>query len=328
MSDPAVSVVIPTFQRCASVRRALRSLGRQTLPADAYEVIVSVDGSDDGTVEMLASERADARLRAIRQAHRGRAAARNAGACAARGTILVFLDDDMEASPGLLAAHLAAHQAGDLPAGRAVVGAAPIVSDASSPLTAYLARAFQERLDTLARPDRPVGFHEAYTGNLSVERSTLLQLGGFDESFRLYGHEDYEFALRLAAAGVRLEFCPEALATQHQEKSFRDVARDTMARGRTAVQFARKHPEAMGALKLGRFDAETRKWRLLRSALLRLTGAFDRTPELVIDLVSRLEARRPRRLDRYYTMALDYCYWAGVQAARREDAPADTEPRT
>jgi hypothetical protein len=101
-----------------------------------------------------------------------------------------------------------------------------------------------------------------------------------------------------------------------------------MARGRTAVQFARKHPEAIGALKLGRFDAETRKWRLLRSALLRLTGAFDRTPELVIDLVSRLEVRRPRRLDRYYTMALDYCYWAGVQAAGREDAPADTEPRT
>jgi glycosyltransferase involved in cell wall biosynthesis len=318
VTTPEVSVVIPTFERCSSVQRALRALGRQTLPCDAFEVLVSIDGSTDGTAEMLDRQQVSFPLRTVRQPHRGRAAARNAGGRQARGRLLVFLDDDMEAAPGLLAAHVEAHGSSEESRCRAVVGAAPIVTRSGSPLTDYLARSFQERLTTLAQPGRAVRFNEAYTGNLSVPRATLLALGGFDETFRLYGHEDYEFALRLVKAGVRLEFSAAALAFQHQEKGFRDVARDAIARGRTAVLFVRKHPEALAALKLGAFDAETRKWRLLRSVLLRLTRRSDVVPDAVIRLVSTLELRRPRRLDRYYAMALDYCYWVGAQAAQRD----------
>ena len=49
-----ISVVIPTFQRRAATQRALQALARQTLPAADYEVIVSIDGSEDGTREMVA----------------------------------------------------------------------------------------------------------------------------------------------------------------------------------------------------------------------------------------------------------------------------------
>jgi GT2 family glycosyltransferase len=318
VTAPEVSVVIPTFQRCSSVGRAIEALAHQTLPFDAYEVLVSIDGSEDGTREMLGGRRVPFPLRSVWQPNRGRAAARNAGAREARGGLLVFLDDDMEASPGLLAAHVAAHQPAPGRSGRAVIGAAPIVSRPSSPLTGYLARRFEERLAVLARPGRAPRFNEAYTGNLSVSRTTHLEIGGFDETFRLYGHEDYEFALRLVKAGVRLEFSPSALASQHQDKDFPELARDAMARGRTAVLFARKHPEAVGSLKLGAFHAETRKWRLLRAVLLGLTPAFESVPDGVTRLVTSLERRRPVRLDRYYAMALDYFYWAGARAEERE----------
>ncbi len=318
MTAPAVSVVIPTFQRCSSVRRALDALTRQTLPFDAYEVLVSIDGSEDGTREMVASQRVPFALRSVCRLNRGRAAARNAGAREARGALLVFLDDDMEASPGLLAAHLDAQRAGQGPLGVAVVGAAPIVARSSSPLTDYLARGFEERLRVLAQPGRAVRFNEAYTGNLSVRRAALFQIGGFDETFSLYGHEDYEFALRLLDAGGRVVFSSAAVALQHQEKEFPAVARDATARGRTAVVFARKHPEVVGSLRLGTFRAGTRKWRLLRGVLLGLTRLSGSVPDAVVRLMVGLEQRRPPRLDRYYAMALDYFYWVGARAEQRE----------
>src|SRR5215208_7003656 len=125
-----ISVVIPTYQRCGSVRRTLEALARQTIPASEYEVIVSIDGSTDGTKEMIERFQAPFRLRGMWQPNQGRAAARNAGIRAAQGPLVVFLDDDMEPVSGFLAAHLDAHPAGSR---RAVVGPVPITVDASSP---------------------------------------------------------------------------------------------------------------------------------------------------------------------------------------------------
>ena len=91
-----MSVVIPTYQRRASVERALRALARQTLPVDEYEVILSIDGSDDGTREMATQLAAPYRLHVLWQPNRGRSAACNAGIGAASGWLLVLIDDDME----------------------------------------------------------------------------------------------------------------------------------------------------------------------------------------------------------------------------------------
>jgi GT2 family glycosyltransferase len=313
-----LSVVIPSFERCGSVRRALEALGRQTVPPEQYEVIVSVDGSDDGTREMVERFPASYALRALWQPNRGRAAACNAGIRAAEGEVVVLLDDDMEAAPGFLAGHDEAHPPGSR---RAVVGAAPVALDPSAPpLAGYMGRAFAQRLGHLASTGR-VRCTEAYTGNFSAPRALLLEVGGFDEGFRLYGHEDYELTLRLLRAGVTLGFSSDALAYQYYEKDFASAARDGMARGRTAVLFARKHPEVGDQLRLGAYHRETWKWRLLRGVLLRFSAASARVPDLVIALVKRLERRRPARLDRYYTMALDYFYWLGVRAALRQRDP-------
>lgn len=54
--------------------------------------------------------------------------------------------------------------------------------------------------------------------------------GGFDEGFRLYGHEDYEFALRLAGAGATFRFSRDALAVQHYAKTLPQLANDIMER--------------------------------------------------------------------------------------------------
>ena len=312
---PRVSVVVPTYQRRDSLLRTLASLRAQTLPATEFEVITAVDGSTDGTVEAARGFAAPYRLSVLDGPNQGRAMACNAGIRAAAGDVVVLLDDDMEASAELLAAHARAHQA---PAARAVVGPAPIViSPASPPFVRYMANGFRWRLARLAQPGYRLTFRDTYTGNFSARRDVLLQVGGFDEAFRTYGHEDYELALRLQAAGVELVYSADALAHQHYEKTFAAFARDGVARGRTAVLLAAKHPAAADRLKLSEYHRETRTWRTLRSLLLAATRVTDRVPAWIIGLIGRLERREPARLDRYYTMAIDYFYWLGVLGARR-----------
>jgi len=112
MSSPRVSVVIPTYNRRDSVERALRALARQEYPKSDYEVIVSIDGSQDGTREQVERFAAPFELLATWQPRKGRAPACNAGVRAARGELLVLLDDDMEPAPGLRASQVRAHSDG------------------------------------------------------------------------------------------------------------------------------------------------------------------------------------------------------------------------
>jgi GT2 family glycosyltransferase len=322
---PRVSVVVPTYQRRESVLRLLASFENQTLLSDRFEIIVSVDGSTDGTADAVRGYRAAFAVAALESSNRGRAGACNAGIRAASGDVVVLLDDDMEASPGLLSAHAAAH---DGASRRAVVGAAPIVvTSESGPFVQYMANGFRSRLERMAQPGYRLRFRDTYTGNFSAPREALLAAGGFDESFRVYGHEDYELALRLQATGIELTYSADALAYQHYDKTFAAFARDGIARGRTAVLFAAKHPEVVDRIKLSEYRQWPWRWRALRAGLLRLGRVTDRVPDWVVSSVERLERLRPRRLDKYYTMAIDYLYWYGAFGAMREHriaAPGDS----
>lgn len=311
-----LSVVIPTYQRRDALLRLLASLRSQTYSAEAYDVIAAVDGSTDGTADAARGFAAPYVISVLEGPNRGRAGACNAGIRAARGAVIVLLDDDMEASPGLLAAHAQAH---DGPARRAVVGAAPIMADAASPpFVRYMANGFRSRLERLAQPGYQLGFRDVYTGNFSARRDVLLAVGGFDEAFRVYGHEDYELALRLQGAGVELAYSADARAHQHYDKTFAAFARDGIARGRTAVVFAAKHPGIVDRLKLSEFHSGPWRWRALRGALLRLSRMTDRVPDAVVRVIARLERARVSRLDKYYTLGIDYLYWHGALRAMRE----------
>jgi GT2 family glycosyltransferase len=146
----------------------------------------------------------------------------------------------------------------------------------------------------------------------------LLRVGAFDAAFRVYGHEDYELALRLQDAGVELTYSADALAHQHYEKTFAAFARDGIARGRTALLFAGKHPDIVDRIKLSEFHAGPWRWRALRALLLRASRVTDRVPSWVVAVVEWLERHPPARLDKYYTMAIDYLYWYGALGAMRE----------
>src|SRR5579859_3487825 len=107
--SPFVSIVTPTYNRRTSLDRLLGALGKQTYPADRFELVVVDDGSLDGSVEYLRSLRLPFRLRVFEQAHAGPAAARNLGVARAEGRLVLFLDDDVLPLPELIAEHVQTH---------------------------------------------------------------------------------------------------------------------------------------------------------------------------------------------------------------------------
>jgi GT2 family glycosyltransferase len=317
---PTVSVVIPTYQRCASIRRLLSALSQQTLPTAEYEVVVSIDGSIDGTREMVTGFAAPFHLRALWQPNAGRAAACNAGIGESLGRIVVLVDDDMEPGPRFLAAHLEAHPTGSR---RGVLGAVPIHLDAGAPPVArYIQAKFKRHEAKLAQPGYSIGFRDFYSGNFSISRDVLLEVGLFDPAFNMYGNEDSELALRLLRAGVALVYNQEAAATQYYQKDFAALASDNESKGRTAVLCLQKYPETIVSLRQ-RSRKASWKWRMTRSLLLSATTAVGSIPELMMRLVDWQERRRSPGLDRYYRLALDYFFWLGAGRAMRAGRVAE-----
>lgn len=90
---PTVSVLMPTYQQAAFLRRAIDSLCAQTLLD--WELIVVDDGSSDGTARLLDAYQAERRIRVVRNArNRGLGAALNQATALARGHYLAYLPSD------------------------------------------------------------------------------------------------------------------------------------------------------------------------------------------------------------------------------------------
>lgn len=308
--SPAVSLIIPSYQRRESAVRAVTTLSNQILAPEHFEVLVAIDGSSDGTREALESLHMPFALRVLWQANRGRAAACNLGIKAASGQVIVLLDDDMQAAPQLLAAHLAAHSAAQR---RGVIGAAPVRLElGDSAAAAHVAQKFNGHLHKLAQPGYHLVLRDFYSGNFSIRRDVLHEIGLFNEAFTRYGNEDLELALRLQQAHVEIRYCAEALAWQRYTKDYAGLARDTIAKGHTAVQFAHMHPQAGKELRLHQ-PARSFPFQQGRSAIVALSARYPILPETLTS-ASRLLPTAIRR--RWLSAALELCYWSGVQASR------------
>jgi GT2 family glycosyltransferase len=277
-----------------------------------FEVIVVVDGSDDGTRQLVEGYAAPFALYAIWKDNGGRASACNVGLRIAIGDIVTLLDDDMEPTPEFLTEHLAAHAQS---AGLGVVGAAPIrIGPDTSGAALFAAHKFNEHLSHLARKRELTELREFYSGNFSIARDRILAVGGFDESFRIYGNEDVELSVRLRAAGVSLVFSDTAVAWQHYEKTSLDLARDSLAKGRTAVLLATKHPQLAGNLRISRL-ASAGPTRLLLAWIASMGPVNTFARAVLLSTIPVLEALGFNRSMRFYSLWTGWLFWLGALGA-------------
>ena len=237
---PAVSVVIPAYNRAATIAAAIASVLRQTW--EDFELIVVDDGSTDGTLAAAAAI-TDPRLRLVPAPRNlGAAGARNLGVAEARGAWIAFQDSDDEWLPEKLEKQMA-RLAAPAPGGGDWVGAYCGLLTVG----ALDARA-GERTRLTYTPDPAITAVEGdilaplleknliSTQTLVVRRDLFLALGRFDEETTPI--EDWDFVIRLAAEGP-VAFVDEPLV--HQRFSPNSITRHVERRLASQRRLVEKH---------------------------------------------------------------------------------------
>ncbi len=225
---PAVSVVVPYFQAQPRLDLVLAALSVQAYPATRLEVVVADDGS--ATAPDL-SAAAGLATRLVRQPDQGfrAAAARNLGAAAAGGEVLLFLDGDTVPEPDYVRrlARLPALAPDALVVGRRrhadLTGWDPerlvrwLAEDGPGPVELtepeWLRAGYAASRDLLDADERSYRF--VISAVCGLTRDLFTELGGFDPGFTGYGGEDWDLAHRAWVAGALLAHLPDAVAWHH-----------------------------------------------------------------------------------------------------------------
>ena len=252
---PALSVVIPTFDRRDALLHTLFTLARQDARQRA-EVIVVDNGSSDGTRDAVAERHPDVKL--LHQPKRGPAAARNLGVASATAPLVLFLGDDMApAGEDLLSAHLALHAARPEPE-YGVLGRATWRPDREiTPFMHWLENGGPQ-FDFPRLPAGPVPASTHFiTAHLSLKRAALEP---FDERFPYAAVEDAELGIRLQRGGLVLDYRPELLVLHDHPTPQATGVRRMEKVGESARLLHAIHPD------VEHFPRPRRRWRLYPAA--------------------------------------------------------------
>jgi GT2 family glycosyltransferase len=243
--NPLVSIVIPAFNKWAYTAKCLAALAENTRDV-AHEVIVIDNASSDQTAQALARMPG---LRLHRNAENlGFARASNQGAAMARGTYLLFLNNDTEPTPGWLAPMVAELQRDPAVA---IVGSKLLYPDGTiqhggvifsyagpepiTPLHLHCrqpAAASAERLELRA----------VTAACLLIRPEVFRDAGGFDEAF-VNGGEDVDLCLKVWSSGRKIVYTPHSVVVHHE----------SISDGR--FRFAAANADRLNRLWIDRFDA-------------------------------------------------------------------------
>lgn len=256
-----ISIIIPNYNCAPYLRQAVESALAQTY--QPLEVVVVDDGSTDASMQTIANLVERGRVRLVRQANQGLAAARNAGLAASTGVFVVFLDSDDYLHPDM-AARLTA------------------LVDAAEPQ--QLAYCDYRKVSVSGEPlpgDYAIGqIRDCHNGNLLpqlliqnyiqlngvlLHRQLLQRCGGFDAALPVC--EDYDLLLRLFCHGATARYLDVALAYYRQRPNSLSANRERMTEAAAAVvqaciarfptQVAAALPTVVHELR----DAAARMWR-------------------------------------------------------------------
>jgi len=304
-----MTIAISSYQRRHELERLLRVLageleGRPEL-GEQLDVVVVLDGSTDGSQELVERLLFPVPLRVRWQPNAGLAAARNAGLAAATGDLVWFLDDDLLPATGTLARHRRAGAPAD---DRIIVGPCTLIDDDG--VHPEVRRFWDERHALLAASGAVERFDHFSAANTSGPVGAFRAVGGFDAGFVGYGAEDYELAARLLAARTPIAYDADAVAWHAPPHGVVAMCRRSRSEARNQIRLATLHPELFDAVFAQPLTPSLRfirRWRLHRVPRL-----LDALGSALIPLVV-VEARTSRqRASRLLALASTAMYVAAL----------------
>ena len=195
--EPSVSVIICTYNRDKFIGEALNCLAKQTLTAEDFEILVVDNRSTDDTAliaKKFIADHPELRARYIMEPNKGLSFARNRGILEARASIITYIDDDAEVSPGFLESIVNFMQAnsGVVGVGGKVI---PKYSESEEPkwISRYL-DGFVGRMDFGDQPKQFDNKMKYPTGcNMTYTREILQKAGGFNNELTFRSDDKYIF---------------------------------------------------------------------------------------------------------------------------------------
>jgi GT2 family glycosyltransferase len=303
---PSASVVVPTFNGAPLLERILAPLLDD--PA-ASEVIVVVDGSRDGSFELVEQlARNEPRLRGILIENRGDMGAREEGARAAIGEIVLFVDDDVLADAGLVTGHARRHaeRAADV-----VVGYMPVTLSSRRSSDDFALRLYASEYEgrcQIYERDPESAVRELWGGNFSMRRADCLAIGMTNPGFTEHYHADRDFGIRCLEAGLTGTFDRALAATHLHQRTLEAFIRDARSQGAARVLLPRFHPGTVAPPTPSEFVRGlprslavlvrvTRRPRAYSIAARSLAGAVRGTGRIRMWAAQRAIARVLRRIE-------------------------------
>ena len=200
--SPSVSIIIPSFNGSERLRRLLPTLA--PISGKHTKVIVVVDGSDDGSLELI--KRDFPSIAPIWRTNGGRAAARNSGAQATNSELIIFLDDDCIPEAQFINEHRKHHEKHP---NTIATGPAFSPLGTNTEFEQYRRAKSFESHNSLLHLEDITHLQFLSAANMSIPKILFEKLGGFNEALR--DCEDYDLAIRAAKRSIAIYYLPNAV---------------------------------------------------------------------------------------------------------------------
>ncbi len=203
------SIIIPIFNQLPLIKGLIDSLSRQSYSRDNFEIILSDDGSTDGSADYISALSYNGlNIKTVLSSEKGcRSKARNNGVKKAIGSHLLFIDGDIVASSNLLEEHAKAHSNLNINKAVFIGKLEPFSPYRKNNFDWYrVSRGAQKVKDIRKVPAR------YFATNASMPTELFLRTKGFNESYLAWGGEDLEMGYDLEKEEATFYALPTALA--------------------------------------------------------------------------------------------------------------------
>lgn len=256
--DIKYTVVIPVYNAEKTVGRTIESLLAQN-GAEHLEIIAVNDGSSDNTPNILEQHP----VLVLHQPNSGPAAARNHGFREARADIIIFTDSDCIPQPGWLKHMTAPFENPEISGVKGVY-----ITRQKSLVARFVQLEFEERYRMLEKLQY-IDFVDSYSA--AFRKSALVHVGGFDESFPKADNEDVDLSFKLAAAGFKMVYAPNAVLEHTHPTTLKKYLSVKFSRGFWRMAVYKAHP---GKAVKDSYTPQTLKFQILTAGFWWLTLLF------------------------------------------------------
>jgi glycosyltransferase involved in cell wall biosynthesis len=249
---PSVSVVVPTYNRAAGLQKVVKPLTEDPF---ALEIVVVVDGCQDGSMEILTELAQDEpRLKPLWIPNSGEMGAREAGVKEASGEVVLMLDDDVLVKPGLVRAHAERHLG---KRSLVVLGYMPTVAPAGPRPDSFTTRLYVQEYEAACKryessPESVL--RHLWAGNMSMRRADALRVGLSTDAYSSRYHQDREFGIRCLKAGMTGVFDRELFAEHMHSRTLQAFRRDAQQEGLGRRILHEIHRDILGPMPADEFE--------------------------------------------------------------------------